>query len=54
MSDNDNLNKAALIKKALVLVDKLGGLDIKDDYELVDELVDEAAKLKKDRLWKLN
>jgi hypothetical protein len=52
MSDLDNRNKAELIKKALKLVDELGSLE-EFDAEEIEELMDRAEKLKKDRLWKL-
>ena len=44
--------KARIIKEALTIVDELGGLDY-DDYEEMQELVDKAEKLKKNRFWKL-
>ena len=56
---SDDRNKAELIKKALKIVDKLADLEI---YEMEDTgnfddlrfLIDDAEKLKKNRLWKLN
>ena len=48
----ENEQKADLIKKALVIVDKLAELDY-DDYDEISDLIDEAEKLKKGRLWKL-
>ena len=48
----ENEQKADLIKKALTIVDELAGLEY-DDYEEMQDLIDRAEKLKKDRLWKL-
>ena len=50
--------KAQLIKDALKLVDDLGKLTISDpmtddDYDDVDDFIDRAKKLKKNRWWKL-
>lgn len=50
---NDNLQKASLLKGALKIVDKLASLDIHEDRDEIDDLIDEAAKLKKHRLWQL-
>ena len=47
--------KAELIKQALTIVDELADLEIdlfEGDGDL-DELVEKAEKLKKNRLWKL-
>ncbi len=55
MSNLDDRNKAELIKKALKLVDELADLEI-DLFEGggdLDDLIERAEKLKKDRLWKL-
>lgn len=52
---NDELKKGELIKKALTIVDELADLEVdlfEGDGDL-DELVEKAQKLKKDRLWKL-
>ena len=51
----ENEQKADLIKKALIIVDKLAELDVddKDDTEDIYDLIEEANKLKKDRFWKL-
>ena len=49
---NENQRKAELIKKALLVVDELAELDIKDIYDLED-LIEKAENLKKDTLWKL-
>jgi archaellum biogenesis ATPase FlaH len=47
----DELEKNKLIKDALNLVDKLASMDIDDDSEEIDELIEKARKLKKNRLW---
>ena len=49
---NENQRKAELIKKALLVVDELAELDIKDIYDLED-LIEKAENLKKNILWKL-
>lgn len=55
---SDSKNKARLIKEALKIVDALAKYDIDDmssyDKETLEELIDKAKKLKKDRLWRLN
>ncbi len=48
----ENEQKADLIKKALTIVDELAELEY-DDYEEMQDLIDRAEKLKKDRLWNL-
>ena len=48
----ENEQKADLIKKALSIVDELADLEY-DDYEEMQDLIDRAEKLKKDRFWKL-
>lgn len=45
--------KAELIKKALLLVDKLAKLDVDDDIDEIEELIDEAKKMKKNTLFRL-
>lgn len=45
--------KADLIKSALKIVDELADLEL-DEVDDIDELIDRANKLKRDRLWKLN
>jgi len=47
---NDDKRKAELIKKALTIVDELAELETMDD---IIPLIEQAEKLKKDRLWKL-
>jgi len=56
---SDNIRKAELIKKALLIVDELADavdeqaeFDV-DETEKILELAERAQKLKKDRLWKL-
>ena len=49
---SEEQQKADLIKKALTIVDELAELDY-DEYEEMEELIDRAEKLKKDRNWKL-
>jgi hypothetical protein len=44
--------KARIIKEALMIVDKLADIDY-DEYEEMQELIDKATKLKKNRFWKL-
>jgi hypothetical protein len=52
--------KAELIKSALKIVEKLSGMDADDIFaedderEKLEELIEKAKKLKKNRLWKLN
>jgi len=51
----DELRKAELIKKALKIVDELAKIDYDfyADGEDIEDLIEQAQKLKKDRLWKL-
>lgn len=51
----DNEQKADLLKRALIIVDKLGDLEVEDADDMVeiDDLIEEASKLKRNRLWKL-
>ena len=55
----ENEEKANLIKKALTIVDKLAEFDNEmadfsvDEMETFIDLVEQAKKLKKNRLWKL-
>jgi len=51
----ENEQKADLIKKALTIVNELAELDVDDKYDIeeIEELIEQAEKLKKDRLWKL-
>lgn len=50
-------DKAKLIKDALKIVDELAEYDIDDmsgyDKENLEELIDNAIKIKKNRHWKL-
>ncbi len=54
----EELEKAKLIKDALKIVDELAetyvgkSMDY-EDIETLDDLIDKAKKLKKNRLWKL-
>jgi hypothetical protein len=50
---NDNLQKANLLKEALKIVDKLATFNVREDRNEIEDLIDEAEKLKKHRLWKL-
>lgn len=50
---SDEFRKAELIKKALKIVDDLADMEVDDRYD-IENLIDSAYKLKKDRLWKLN
>jgi len=56
----DEKEKAELIKSALIIVDKLAKMDSDDifanddDMDELEELIEKAKKLKKNRLWKLN
>lgn len=45
--------KAELIKKALLIVDELGDMDIDNDSDKIEELIERSIKLKKSSLWKL-
>jgi|JFJP01.1.fsa_nt_gi CO dehydrogenase/acetyl-CoA synthase beta subunit len=51
----DEKDIAKILKDALTIVDKLATLDItdKDDHEELEELIEKAQKLSKNRLWKL-
>lgn len=49
----DARNKARLIKDGLKIVDELADLDITDISE-IEDLIEKAEKLKKDRLWQLH
>jgi hypothetical protein len=55
----DEKETAKLLKDSLTIVDKLGKMDIDDilhnddDAEELENLIDEAKKLTKHRLWKL-
>jgi len=54
---SDSRKTANLIKEALKIVDKLATYDIDDmssyDKETLEDLIEKAKKMKKDRLWKL-
>lgn len=52
----ENEQKADLLKKALVIVNKLADLETEDADDMVeiDDLIEEANKLKRNILWKLN
>ena len=52
---SENKEKAELLKKALTIVDELAELDVDDKYEIDDiaDLIEQAEKLKRNRLWKL-
>lgn len=50
---NDNLQKANLIKDALKIVDKLATLDVHEDRDEIEDLIDKAEKLKRNRLFVL-
>ena len=47
------LEKARLIKEGLLLVDKLADLDIDVDKDDIEELIENANKLKRNSLWRL-
>jgi len=51
----NSTEKAKLIKDALLIVDKLATLNLLDinDHDMIEELIDKAKKLKKNRLWNL-
>jgi len=55
---SEETNKARLIKEALKIVDELAKYDFDDmsnyDKENLENLIEKAKKIKKDRLWKLN
>lgn len=55
---SESRTKANLIKDAIKIVDKLATIDIDDmtgyDKDNLEELIEKAIKLKKNRLWKLN
>ena len=52
MADLDARDKARLIKEALKIVDELAEFDITDLPD-IEDLIDRAEKLKRDRNWKL-
>jgi hypothetical protein len=55
----DEKETAEILKKSLVIVDKLSKMDADDifadddEMEKLEKLIDEAKKLSKHRLWKL-
>lgn len=55
---SEERDKARLIKDAIKIVDELANYDMDDltsyDKDELEELIEKAKKLKKDRLWKLN
>jgi hypothetical protein len=63
MIDKDSLETARLLKEALKIVDDLAKNDLADvdypfdcddfDYQKLQDLIEKAKKLKKNRLWKL-
>lgn len=55
MEDQDSRETAKLLKEALTIIDELGNLYPfeRDDFETIEELIEKARKLKKNRLWKL-
>jgi hypothetical protein len=56
----EELEKAKLIKNALKIVDELSKMDADgifandDEMEALEDLIEKAKKLTKNRLWKLN
>lgn len=63
MADRDLLETARLLKEALKIVDELAKNDLADvdypfdsddfDFQKLQDLIERAKKLKKNRLWKL-
>ena len=55
MVNNDSFEIKKILKEALNIVDALGNNDIDefDKFEIQD-LIEKAKKLKKNRLWRLN
>ena len=54
MDKHEAREKANLLKDSLRIVDKLGDMDIDDyDSDELEELMNKARKLKKNRYWKL-
>lgn len=49
----ENTEKAKLLKSSLKIIDELGNLDISGDLDEINDLIDKAKKLKKNRYWKL-
>ena len=59
----EELEKGRLIKQALIIVDELANSNLADvnfnsnyndfDYETLQELINKAKALKRNRLWKL-
>ncbi len=52
MKKNIEKDKIAIIKECLVIVDKLGSLDI-EDIDDIENLITKSKKIKKSRHWKL-
>lgn len=52
---SEEQEKVKLIKDALVIIDKLGKLDIndKEDFEIIEDLIKKCNIIKKNKLWKL-
>lgn len=51
---SDSKEKGRILKESLLIVDKLGGYDIDDfDVDDLEDLIDRARKLKRNRLWRL-
>jgi archaellum biogenesis ATPase FlaH len=44
---------AKILKEAIIIVDKLAKMDADDDAEALEELIEKAKKLTKNKLWKL-
>jgi len=59
MADTDSKQTAELLKDSLRIVDKLAKMDADDifanddDREELEDLIEKAKKLTKNRLWKL-
>ena len=50
MKDFESIEKGKLLKEVLMIVDKLGDLDINE----IEDLIEKSMKLKKNKYWKLN
>jgi hypothetical protein len=53
MRDLDSEQKGKLIKEALLLIDKLSKINIENDKDDLEDIIEKAVKITKNKHWKL-